>query len=254
MIKAIFFDIDGTLVSFQSHVVPERTKQALLKLKKKGILLFVATGRAKDGLHVLNGISFDAYITLNGQFIYNNEKILYENTIPEKELEIIKEEVTKRHVPCGFEMKTGKIYNFRDERVDEIHAMTQNDNQPSGDITNVHDVYQAQVFVDEQKETEFMKNLPNCISSRWYPTFMDISPKGGTKKNGMDILAKHYGFTMKETMAFGDGGNDKEMIEHAGIGIAMGNAMEELKTIADYITEDVDHDGIGNALRKYQIL
>ena len=82
MIKAIFFDIDGTLVSYKTHEIPQSTIEALYKLKENGIKVFIATGRGKDGLDVLNGFPFDGYITLNGQYCYidQNNKI-YENTI-----------------------------------------------------------------------------------------------------------------------------------------------------------------------------
>ena len=99
-----------------------------------------------------------------------------------------------------------------------------------------------------------MEKLPDCISARWYPTFCDISPVGGTKVKGMDCFAKQFGFDMEETMAFGDGGNDLAMLEHAGTGIAMANGTETLKKAADYVTEDADHDGIRNACIYYHLI
>ena len=81
MIKAIFFDIDGTLASFKTHQIPLQTFDALTKLQEKGIKLFIATGRGKDGLFVLNNFPFDGYITLNGQYCYTKDELIYENTI-----------------------------------------------------------------------------------------------------------------------------------------------------------------------------
>ena len=68
MIQAIFFDIYGTLVSFKTHTIPSSAIHALQQLQKKGILLFIATGRGKDGLGCLGDFPFDGYITLNGQY------------------------------------------------------------------------------------------------------------------------------------------------------------------------------------------
>src|SRR5699024_9878723 len=87
MIKAIFFDIDGTLVSFKTHQVPDSTIEALKQLKKKGIKIFIATGRGKDGLKVLDEIEFDGYITLNGQYCYDKDRIIYQNTIDPHDLQ-----------------------------------------------------------------------------------------------------------------------------------------------------------------------
>ena len=77
MIKAIFFDIDGTLVSFKNNQIPASTIESLKKLKEKGIKIFVATGRGKDGLDILDEIEFDGYITLNGQYCYVDNQIIY---------------------------------------------------------------------------------------------------------------------------------------------------------------------------------
>lgn len=257
MVKAIFFDIDGTLVSFDTHEVPESTMRTLQELKDNGILLFIATGRSKDGLAVLQDFPFDGYVTMNGQYCYRQDgTVVYENTIRRDDLLLLKEELEKHPFPCGFEMPDGKIFNYRDERVDAVHAITLNDDQPAGDITGIEDkkVYQVMAFLDEKEEKQFMKKLPNCISARWYPTFCDISPIGGTKVKGMDCFAKEFGFTMAETLAFGDGGNDLAMLEHASIGVAMENGTEGLKKAADYVTDDVDHDGIRNACIHYHLI
>lgn len=254
MIKAVFFDIDGTLVSFQTHQIPASTLTALQQLKEKGVLLFIATGREREGLKVLGDFPFDGYITLNGQYCYTSrDEVLYENTIAKQDVAVILQELKHHPFPCGFTMKHGKVYNYRDERVEELHRITKNDGQPAGDISHVagQDIYQVQAFINEAEEKELMAKLKNCTSSRWYPTFCDISPLGGTKVLGMDCFAKKYGFTMAETMAFGDGGNDTAMLEHAGISVAMGNGDESCKSCAAYITDDVDHDGIAKALLYY---
>ena len=90
MIKAVFFDIDGTLTSFRTHEIPDSAFEALRQLKANGIRVFIATGRAKDGLEVLKGFPFDGYITLNGQYCFTPEKVIYENTIDHDDLVIFK--------------------------------------------------------------------------------------------------------------------------------------------------------------------
>ncbi|MBW5377106.1 Cof-type HAD-IIB family hydrolase, partial [Brachyspira pilosicoli] len=74
------------------------------------------------------------------------------------------------------------------------------------------------------------------------------------KHIGIDKIIEHYGIKLEETIAFGDGGNDISMIKHAHIGVAMGNANKEVKEIADYITDDVDNNGIYNALKHFNII
>ena len=81
MIKAVFFDIDGTLVSFKTHRVPPSTVQALERLRARGIKLFIATGRHHADLNNLGGLAFDGYITLNGQYCYDDRGVIYQNCI-----------------------------------------------------------------------------------------------------------------------------------------------------------------------------
>lgn len=257
MIKAIFFDIDGTLVSYKTHEIPQSTVNALYQLKKNGIKVFIATGRGKDGLAVLNDFPFDGYITLNGQYCYidPNHKI-YENTIVKEDLQALLKYLEKDAFPCGFTEENTKYFNYRDQRVDDLHAITHNDDHPAGDCRHVvdHKVYQVMCFVDEEQEKELLKVMPHCIASRWYPTFCDVSPIGGTKQLGIDKFLEYYHLDLSETMAFGDGGNDKAMLNHVAVSVAMGNANEDLKEIATYVTDSVDNDGIYNALKHFQLI
>ena len=99
-----------------------------------------------------------------------------------------------------------------------------------------------------------MARLTDCTVGRWHPAFADITAKGADKGEGLLAMTKYLGLNPRHTMAFGDGGNDSSMIRMAGIGIAMGNAMDSLKQEADYFTTSVDEDGIMNALRHFQLI
>lgn len=257
MIKAIFFDIDGTLVSYKTHEIPLSTFAALEKLKEKGIKVFIATGRGKDGLAVLKDFPFDGYITLNGQYCYvDKQHKIYENTIVREDLQALLDYLEKDPFPCGFTEENTKYFNYRDQRVDDLHAITHNDDHPAGNYKQVvdHKIYQIMCFVDETKEKDLLKVMPHCIASRWYPTFCDVSPIGGTKQLGIDKFLEYYGIDLSETMAFGDGGNDRAMLEHVNTAVVMGNGDERLKEIADYVTDSVDDDGIVKALQHYGLI
>lgn len=256
MVKAIFFDIDGTLLSFKTHEIPQETFDVFSKLQSNGIKVFVATGRGKDGLDVLKGFKFDGYITLNGQYCYTDEKLIYENTIIKEDLKALLAYLDKKPFPCGFTEEETKYFNMRDKRVDEIHSITHNDDHPAGDCQQAihHKVYQCMCFVDENEEKELMKIMPHCISARWHPLFCDVSPMGGTKQNGIDKFLEYYSIDLSETMAFGDGGNDIPMLKHVHIAVAMGNANDEVKAIANYVTDDVDNYGVVNALKHFQLI
>ena len=90
--------------------------------------------------------------------------------------------------------------------------------------------------------------MKECDANRWHPYFADCIAKGTNKATGIDEISNYYGIDISETMAVGDGGNDIAMLRHAGIGVAMGNASDEVKACADMVTETVDEDGIEKLL------
>jgi P-type E1-E2 ATPase len=91
--------------------------------------------------------------------------------------------------------------------------------------------------------------MTHCESGRWHPAFTDITAKGNTKQRGIDEIIRHCGMPLSQTVAFGDGGNDVSMLRHAAIGVAMGQASDEVKDAADYVTASVDEGGIQKALQ-----
>ena len=256
-IRAVFLDLDGTLISFNTHDIPFSARKTLFRLKEKGILLFAATGRGKDGLAILEGLPFDGFITLNGQYCYTTDgTILYENTIIQEDLEVLLKELDRHPFPCGFVTRNTKVFNYRDARVEEVHAITHNDGHPAGDISGIlqEPVYQVMTFLNESEEKELLKKMPHCTNARWHPAFCDISPLGGTKVKGIDVFCDYFGIPLSAVMAVGDGGNDKEMLKHVHLAAAMGNAPEDVREIADLVTADTDHDGIWKLFRDLDMI
>lgn len=258
MIKAIFFDIDGTLVSFKTHEVPQSTIQALAALKQKGMQVFVATGRQYQSINNLGTLKFDGYITLNGGFcIAGTDRVIYKHSILHQDIEnLLAYQQTAESFPCAFVCEEGIYMNYKNESVEKLFRML---NFPEPPIRPLHEVsgktvFQVIAFFSEGQEERIMSVLPHCESTRWNPLFADIVPAGSSKAVGVDKIVEHYGFSLDETMAFGDGGNDVAMLRHAHIGVAMGNADDEVKEKADYVTNSVDEDGIFNALKHFGVI
>ena len=114
--------------------------------------------------------------------------------------------------------------------------------------------FQLTPFINAEEEQIIQPAVPHCEMGRWHPAFVDVTAKGNTKQNGIDQIIRHFGIKLEETMAFGDGGNDISMLRHAGIGVAMGNANDNVKAVADYVTTSVDEDGIAHALEQFKII
>jgi hydroxymethylpyrimidine pyrophosphatase-like HAD family hydrolase len=96
--------------------------------------------------------------------------------------------------------------------------------------------------------------LPHCRLPRWHPGFSDLVNADNSKAIGIDCILHHYGIDRNECIGFGDGGNDVEMLEYCGIGVAMGNADDSVKSHADYVTTSVDEEGIEHALTELGVI
>ena len=261
MIKAVFFDIDGTLVSFNTHKVSDSSKRAIKELKEKGIKVFIATGRIKLHINNLDDLEFDGYITANGHDCYIGEKEIYRNGISAETSHALLDYLeNEEKFPCSVMTDRGIFINYIDDKVKRLSEgidleIPVVENYRPFVEKNIDNILQINIFVDENKEKELIEKIfKDCDSSRWHPAFADINKKGGGKHIGVDKIIEYYKIDISETMAFGDRGNDLTMIEHCAIGIAMGNANEKLKKAADYITDDVDNDGIYKALKHFNII
>ena len=261
MIKAVFFDIDGTLVSFNTHQIPESTMFALNALRQKGIKIFIATGRSLNQMKRQEQLpAFDGYILLNGNYCMTDKgEVIFRNNIPSKDLEQLSEFHKTHPFPVEFVYEDYETMTELNESVEQLWA---NVNIPGPPVVSMQDssrngVFHLGIFLSPEEETKaniIERFMPNCESMRWCDGFFDVIPKGSKKSGGMDKFISHFGIKLEETMAFGDGGNDIDMIKHAGIGVAMGNARDEVKVAADYVTTSVDDNGILNALIELNIL
>ena len=257
---ALFFDIDGTLVSFKTHEIPASTILALTQAKANGHRVYIATGRPPIIITNLGAIEhlIDGYITTNGALCFVGDDLVCCQPIPKQDVLTCVEDSQQK----GYSVI---IVGQRDVAVLD----------PTGDVDRIfrqmlavknldkaspleevlkQDILQLTPFFPADYEPELMARLPQCISGRWHPEFTDITANGADKGKGILAIARHEGFNPSQTIAFGDGGNDTSMILQAGIGIAMGNAIDELKQQADYVTTSVDENGILNALRHFGIV
>ncbi|MCR5696642.1 MAG: Cof-type HAD-IIB family hydrolase [Marinilabiliaceae bacterium] len=253
-IKAVFFDIDGTLVSFKTHIMPQSTIDALNKLQTAGIRIFIASGRHISTINNLGDQKFDGMITINGGMTIVDGKIIDEHTIPNNEIESIVDYMqTERNFPCCFVEDSGVYINHTNHDTDVIFDMINFPSPASVDMNNLTKarVYQLIAFFRPEEEPTIMRSLPNCRSARWHELFTDIVPNNVSKVTGIEAIAKHYGFNRNEIATFGDGGNDIEMLQWAEMGIAMGNADENVKNHARYVTTAIDDDGIWNAVNNW---
>lgn len=256
MIKAAFFDVDGTLYSHQTHQVPPSTRDAIAKLQERGILCIIATGRHPVEMAALplDEIGFDAYLLMNGQMMLDQKKnMLFSVPLPEKVKDILVKHF-ERHAYPALILEEKEIYlNFSNDRVLEAQAHF-NLPTPKIDTYTGKEIYQFCLYIREDEEVLLEDIAEECVITRWHNYGIDLLAKGGGKMVGIQRYLDSIGVTPEEIIAFGDGHNDAEMLRFAGIGIAMGNAEEATKAVADYVTADIDDDGIAKALKHYNLI
>ena len=232
MTKALFFDIDGTLVSFETHRIPSSTIEALEAARAKGLKIFIATGRPKAIINNLSELQdrnlIDGYITMNGAYCFVGEQVIYKSAIPQDEVKAMGDFCEKKGVPCIFV---------------EEHNIS---------VCQPNDMVKK-IFYDFL-HVNVIPTIPTCEIGRWYPAFADVTAKGDTKQKGIDEIIRYFDIKLEDTMAFGDGGNDISMLRHAAIGVAMGQAKEDVKAAADYVTAPIDEDGISKAMKHFGII
>lgn len=254
-IKAVFLDVDGTLLN-RNNSVPQSTQDAIGRLREKGILTVVASGRQIDSYAALpvNHIRFDAYIMLNGAMLLDeNRKIISGTPMNREALDLIFRLFGEHRIPYALSTAAGRYINTVDETVIRTHREIRTAVPKEGKYSG-EDVYMVEAYVPE-KERPVLESLRDCCTiTWWHDTGTDIVPKGMDKAVGINQFLKLHNLKKEQIIAFGDAENDISMLSYAGIGVAMGNAGQSVKDAADYVTDTSDNDGIEKALKHFGLI
>lgn len=278
MIGLIAFDLDGTLFDHHKRILPE-TKKMLEQAARQGIEIVPATGRPYCGLTEpimqLQGVNY--IITCNGAEVYQRRtgKCLYEDSISldvflplmaeieplsvmadpflkgtafmsEKNCPLVEQmrvvEELKEYIRTSRQV-VPNLVEYLKERGDDIEKLT---------INFVEDEDGNRQGYEEV--VEILRRYPEMNAISGGMRNIEITKKGVSKGSALKWLGEHLHIKTEEMIAFGDSGNDIEMLRTAGVGVAMGNAEKEAKKVADYVTLTNNENGIAYALKKYQVL
>ena len=257
MIRAIFFDVDGTLLEKGGQRIPDRTLQALYALREKGIMLFLSTGRHLAMLaEVREQFEFDGYVTVSGQFCLCGDEVVYQNPIPRRGMEQMVEAARQGGFSGMFLEGEECWLNLDDRWAQEFIREFAVPVPPVCPLERglERDVYQVIVMLDKEREHLLLDRADCLTTTRWHPGFLDALPPGGGKDVGIEAVLRWAGVSKEQAMAFGDGENDISMLRCAGVGVAMGNASDAVKKAADYVTGPVDRGGVADALEHFGLI
>ena len=256
MIKAAFFDIDGTLLSFVTHRVSEGTVRAFDALHRKGIRTFISSGRPQVLIPPMP-LTFEGYVTMNGGYCFIGDKVLLRNPLPQQETDRWLHYAQENGLCTMIFTEHEMFVNTYDNAVaNAIRDQLEFEMPPLLPIEEMfgRETYQIIAVMPADKDAEVLEMLPHCRLPRWHPQFSDLINGHNSKAAGIESLLRHCGLKREECIAFGDGGNDIEMLQYCGIGVAMGNATPEVQAAADYVTTSVDDEGIEQALKTLDVI
>lgn len=270
-IKLICIDMDGTLLKDQ-QTVSNNNKEAIKEAIRRGVHVAITTGRVYDCAKMYSkeiGLN-TPIISSNGAFIGgSNGEVIYNNPLNIEELKKFYS-VTKKYGLMAYlttnfgivsddELPVNHVYNVLNKKLPDDKKIR---------IEMFKDIYVALKKFDGQilkgvctekehkekllkarKELESLNSNMEIVAS-WDDNF-EIMQKGSTKGDAVKRLAEYFNISREEVMCIGDSENDFSMIEYAGIGVAMGNAIEKVKFASDYITDTNINDGVAKAIKKF---
>lgn len=276
--KIIFCDVDGTLINHHG-VMPESTKEAIKGARANGHLVFICTGRSRAELvGEANELDVDGRICSAGGHIEVQDQLIRQEFMPVETIEHIVNFLNEHHIhfcleapdkiyvsegtiPFFAERTKRNIEKYPESKEDiEKHAQGLVDHMITGEPLIRDDICKILYFGSnlstELLQAEFQDEaiiLPNSMDY-WGSGSGEIMMPNVHKATGIQHVLAHLGMDQKDTLAYGDSLNDMEMIQFVNVGVAMGNACDALKEVADEITETVEEEGIYKSFKAQGLL
>ncbi|MEC0092300.1 Cof-type HAD-IIB family hydrolase [Paenibacillus macquariensis] len=258
MYKIVFFDADGTLLSEIDRRMPQSTIEAIERLIDRGIKVVVATGRPYNLCEEFKKMGIDTIICANGALVKCNDTTIYKSVLRTETVRMVSDFAelndhalsyfTEKYAMNGKGSENQRIMSALKE------TLTLTD-YPERIGSLSEEIYGMCLYADEVEAQKFVDQFPKLKFKRWHNYVMNVYEDTEASKSSAIIqVLDYYNICRSEAIAFGDGGNDIDMLEYVGLGIAMGNAEQELQDKADFITKKASEDGISHALQYFSVI
>lgn len=248
-IRIVFFDVDGTLVDMERKEITPKTAEALRRLKERKVLLCLATGRGPLTLPHFDGIEFDAYLTFNGSYCFDREgNTIFSNSLSPEDVQTILQNAASIRRPVSIATRDRLVANGRDQDLIDYYAIANRELEVSGEFDALarESVYQIMLGCRREDRPTLLRGVRRAKVAAWLDWAVDIIPADGGKGVGIEQILAYYHLHKASALAFGDGDNDIEMLQAVGHGVAMGNASDALKKVADEVCLPVTQDGVSH--------
>ena len=275
MAKIIFIDVDGTLVSYE-NILPQSAVNAIRTARKNGHKVYICTGRSRAEVYQnIWEIGLDGMIGGNGSYVESDEKVIMHQVISFEDAKHIVDWLHSRKLEFYLESNAGLFasenFETRAEKTIQEYSARKGKNMKTvrecfpemifGEKNLYRDDLNKVSFVLEsyQDYLDALKEFPNLKVGTWggageTALFGDVGVANITKANAIEVLLKYLGADKKDTIAFGDAKIDIPMLEYCEVGVAVGNGGEEIKAMADFVTDAVEDDGLYNAFKKLNLI
>lgn len=271
MKKLLFFDIDGTLVDFGNSTMSPSTADALINAKQNGHMIFLCTGRSYNQIYPsLKAFDFDGVVAAAGGYVTVGDKVIAHHVYGQNLLQKVLDTVGDNNTGLIFQTKDNSITNHKwaDKFISafskqfDMHVIQDNptfkdiviDDELSSFSNRYADVESTiycncNYHIDDLRKLlgdEFVVTLSSFKEPEPYSG--EITLRGVNKATGIRDVVEFLHMSQADTIGFGDGQNDFDMLRYCDVGVAMGNSSDEVKAVADIVTDDIKEDGLKNAM------
>ncbi|MDE6954016.1 MAG: HAD family hydrolase [Erysipelotrichales bacterium] len=277
--KIIFLDVDGTLIDYEAKL-PQSAAKAVDQARANGHKVYICTGCSKAEIEQRHLCELDGMIGGNGAYVEDHDQVVMHQGLSKEDVKHIVDWCNQRGLGFYLEANSGMYANdyFMEQGPETMMKYVQgkgadlekakeasktimkdfihlsNDELYRGDVNKISFILKTyQDHLDSKIE------FPHLIANTWggkgeLALYGDLGPTGITKRHAIEVLLDYLGADAKDTISFGDAKIDLSMFECCAFNVAMGNGGEEIKEAADYITSDVNDDGLYNAFKYLKLI
>ena len=275
--KIIFLDVDGTLVDYENHL-PESAIEAIRKAREKGHRVYICTGRSKAEVYKnIWDIGLDGMIGGNGSYVEDNGHVVMHQLISADQCRRVVDWLHERGLEFYLESNHGLFASehFEEAGRPAIQEYSKRKGKEGADNMTIRDafpdmIFDGELYRDDVNKISFIledyedhlaskRAFPDLEANTWggkgeTALFGDLGVKSITKADAICKLLEYLDADVEDTFAFGDAKIDIPMLEYCAVGVAMGSGGEEIKAMADYVTDDVDKDGLYKAFIHFGLI